>query len=73
MTEQNFSYEPLEAFGDGLTTRRPWNVSALQGVELLNGRAAMVGLTAAMIIEWWTGKGIRAQLLAVVQWYLQLG
>ena len=73
MTEENFNYEPLEAFGEGLTTRRPWNVSALQGVELLNGRAAMVGLSAAVLIEWCTGKGISSQLLAVVHWYLQLG
>ena len=73
MTKENFNYEPLEAFGEGLTTRRPWNVSALQGVELLNGRAAMVGLSAAVLIEWCTGKGISSQLLAVVHWYLQLG
>jgi len=73
MTDPQFSYEPPEAFGEGLTKPRPWNVSALQGVERLNGRAAMVGFAAAVIIEWLSGKGISAQLLAVVQWYLQLG
>lgn len=73
MTEQNFRYEPLEAFGEGLTTRRPWNVGALKQVEQLNGRVAMLGFSAAVLIEWLTGLGIRGQLVGVVRWYLQLG
>ena len=73
MTEDNFRYEPLEAFGEGLTTRRPWNVSALKQVEQLNGRVAMLGFTAAVLLEWITGLGIQGQLVGLVRWYLQLG
>lgn len=69
-TSEGFSYEPVERFGEGLTTQRPWNVSALSGVELLNGRAAMLGFTAAVLGEWLTGEGILGQLAGVLRWYL---
>lgn len=75
MTQPNrppsdFLYEPLEAFGEGLTTRRPWNVAALQAVELLNGRVAMLGFAAALIGELLTGRGPAGQVLALLRWYL---
>jgi hypothetical protein len=70
MPEPNFSYEPLEAFGEGLTTRRPWNVEALRQVEQLNGRVAMLGFLAALVGEWITGHGPAAQVVALVRWYL---
>ena len=65
-----FQYEPVEKFGEGLTTRRPWNTDALAGVERLNGRVAMLGFAAALIGEWLTGHGPAGQLLAVLRWYL---
>ena len=65
-----FSYEPVERFGEGLTTNRPWNVSALSGVERLNGRVAMLGFLAAVVGEQLTGEGIVGQLAAVLHWYL---
>ena len=65
-----FRYEPLERFGEGLTTRRPWNTTALAGVERLNGRVAMVGFAAAVVGEWLTGHGPAGQLLALLRWYL---
>ena len=70
MPDQRFQYEPLEAFGDGLTTRRPWNTSALAAVERLNGRTAMVGFAAAVIGEYFTGHGAAGQVLALIRWYL---
>jgi hypothetical protein len=65
-----YLYEPLERFGEGLTTRRPWNTTALAGVERLNGRVAMVGFAAAVVGEWITGHGPAGQLLALLRWYL---
>jgi hypothetical protein len=65
-----YLYEPLERFGEGLTTRRPWNTTALAGVERLNGRVAMVGFAAALVGEWLTGHGPAGQLLALLRWYL---
>lgn len=65
-----FQYEPVEKFGEGLTTRRPWNTEALATVERLNGRVAMLGFAAALIGEWLTGHGPAGQLLAVLRWYL---
>jgi hypothetical protein len=65
-----FRYEPTERFGEGLTTARPWNVAALQGVELLNGRVAMLGFLAALLGEWLTGRGIVGQLALLLRWLL---
>lgn len=66
-----YQYEPLERFGEGLTTRRPWNTSALAAVERLNGRVAMLGFLAAVLGEWITGYGPAGQLLALLRWYLR--
>lgn len=68
--QQPFQYEPVERFGEGLTTNRPWNTTALAGVELLNGRVAMLGFAAALVGEWLTGYGPAGQVLALVRWYL---
>jgi hypothetical protein len=65
-----FRYEPLERFGEGLTTSRPWNVSALAGVELLNGRVAMLGFLAAIVGERLSGRGIVGQLGLLLRWLL---
>ena len=73
MTRPAFQYEQPERFGESLTTARPWNKSALTFVERLNGRAAMVGFSAAVLGELFTGQGIVGQLSGVVQWYLELG
>ncbi|MCT0217439.1 high light inducible protein [Synechococcus sp. CS-1329] len=70
MSSDNFRYEPVEKFGEGLSTSRPWNTTALAGVELLNGRVAMLGFSAAIVGEWLTGQGIVGQLGAVLAWYL---
>ena len=70
MPEPRFDSEPVEAVGEGLTTNRPWNTSALAGVERLNGRTAMVGFAAALIGEWITGYGPAGQVLALIRWYL---
>jgi len=70
MDKDQFLYEPLEKFGEGLTTSRPWNTQALAGVELLNGRVAMLGFLAAIVGEWLTGQGIVGQLTVVLRWYL---
>ncbi|MCT0249161.1 chlorophyll a/b-binding protein [Synechococcus sp. CS-205] len=70
MSSNEFRYEPVERFGEGLTTSRPWNTTALAGVELLNGRVAMLGFSAAIVAEGLTGKGIVGQLQAVLAWYL---
>jgi hypothetical protein len=68
--EPTFHYEPLERFGEGLTSRRPWNTRALSGVERLNGRVAMLGFAAAVIGEWITGHGPAGQVLDLLRWYL---
>jgi hypothetical protein len=68
--KQDYIYEPLEAFGEGLTTRRPWNTTALAGVERLNGRVAMLGFAAALLGEWITGHGPAGQIVALLRWYL---
>jgi hypothetical protein len=73
MTKPAYQYEPVEAFGESLTTAKPWNKQALVVVERLNGRVAMVGFTAAVVGEWISGEGIIGQLLGVLQWYLNLG
>jgi hypothetical protein len=65
-----FQYEPGERFGEGLTTARPWNVAALRGVELLNGRVAMLGFLAAVLGEAFTGRGIVGQLALLLRWLL---
>jgi hypothetical protein len=70
LSEDPFRYEPLERFGEGLTTRRPWNIAALAGVERLNGRVAMVGFAAALVGEWITGYGPAGQVLGLLRWYL---
>lgn len=70
MAHQQFQYEPVEKFGEGLTTRRPWNKSALAEVELLNGRVAMLGFAAALIGELITGRGPVGQVLGLLRWYL---
>ena len=70
MADPAFRYEPGERFGEGLTTARPWNVSALASVERLNGRVAMVGFAAALLGEWLTGHGPAGQVLALLRWYL---
>ena len=73
MTKPAYQYEPIEAFGESLTTAKPWNKQALAMVERLNGRVAMVGFTAAVVGECISGEGITGQLLGVLQWYLNLG
>lgn len=70
MSEPSFQYEPVERFGEGLTTRRPWNTEALRGVEQLNGRVAMLGFAAALVGELISGHGPAGQVLALVRWYL---
>jgi len=71
MSDPAFRYEPLEKFGEGLTTSRPWNTSALAAVERLNGRVAMLGFLAAVIGELISGHGPAGQLLALLRWYLR--
>lgn len=70
MANDSFRYEPLERFGEGLTTSRPWNTAALASVERLNGRVAMLGFAAAVLGELITGHGPAGQLLALLNWYL---
>ena len=70
MNKQEFRYEPVEAFGKSMTSQQPWDVSALAGVEQLNGRVAMVGFAAALIGEWLTGYGPAGQVMALLRWYL---
>lgn len=72
MTQEPYRYEPLERFGEGLTTRRPWNTAALAAVERLNGRVAMVGFAAALLGELISGHGPAGQVLALVRWYLSV-
>ena len=71
MPSDPFQYEPLERFGEGLTTRRPWNTNALAGVERLNGRVAMIGFFAALIGERVTGHGPAGQVIDLLRWYLR--
>ena len=73
MSQPSFRYEEPERFGESLTTARPWNRSALSEVERLNGRVAMLGFLAAVVLEKATGLGIAGQLGAALRWYLQLG
>jgi hypothetical protein len=70
MAPQQFRYEPVEAFGRSMTSARPWNTSALEAVERLNGRVAMLGFAAALIGEWISGHGPAGQVIALVRWYL---
>jgi hypothetical protein len=71
VSEPRFRYEPYERFGEGLTTRRPWNTAALAMVERLNGRVAMLGFVAALIGELISGRGPAGQVLALIHWYLR--
>ena len=64
MTKPSYQYEPIEAFGESLTTAKPWNTNALEMVERLNGRVAMVGFAAAVVGEWISGKALVASCLA---------
>ncbi len=68
--DKPYLYEPVERFGEGLTTQRPWNKDALAAVERLNGRVAMLGFLAALIGEAISGKGIVGQLSSMVRWLL---
>lgn len=70
MTKDEFRYEPVERFGVSMTSPRPWNTRALAGVELLNGRVAMLGFAAALIGELLTGQGMVGQLKLMLAWYL---
>ena len=70
MEEPKYLYQPLEKFGEGLTTKRPWNITALQQVELLNGRVAMLCFMAGLTAEMLTGRGILSQLLWIGGWFL---
>ncbi|WP_094559520.1 chlorophyll a/b-binding protein [Synechococcus sp. 8F6] len=68
--QSKFLYEPVERFGASMTSPKPWNTRALAGVELLNGRVAMLGFAAAIAGELLTGKGMVGQLTALLRWYL---
>jgi hypothetical protein len=68
--DDQYLYEPVERFGEGLTTQRPWNKGALAAVELLNGRVAMLGFLAALIGEAISGNGIVGQLGSMARWLL---
>ena len=70
MARPHFQYEPVEKFGEGLTTVRPWNTKALAAVEQLNGRVAMLGFAAALIGERLTGHGPAGQLVDLLLWVL---
>ena len=70
MSKEAFRYEPVERFGASMTSARPWNTRALAGVELLNGRVAMLGFAAALIGELLTGKGMVGQLKLLLAWFL---
>jgi len=70
MADSHYLYGPIEAFGWSLTTRRPWNASALEFVERLNGRTAMVGFAAAVVGELITGHGPAGQVIGLIRWYL---
>jgi hypothetical protein len=68
--DTNIVVMPIEKFGEGLTTARPWNVAALAGVERLNGRVAMLGFLAAVFGEVISGEGILGQLRLILRWVL---
>lgn len=68
--QDGFAYEPVERFGESMTTAKPWNRTALQAVELLNGRVAMLGFAAAIVGELLTGEGMVGQLGLILRWYL---
>lgn len=70
MRKATYINEPVEKFGESLTTTRPWNRQALAGVERLNGRVAMLGFAAALVGEWFTGHGPAGQVMALLRWYL---
>ncbi len=70
MDEKGYRYEPIEKFGEGLTTNRPWNIQALGAVERLNGRVAMLGFLAAVVGELVTGRGMVGQLELMLRWIL---
>ena len=70
MPQRVYETLPVEAFGESLTSRRPWNVQALASVERLNGRVAMLGFAAALIGELISGHGPAGQVVALVRWYL---
>jgi hypothetical protein len=70
MNDNQYRYEPLEKFGEGLTTSRPWNTKSLAMVERLNGRVAMLGFIAAILGEALTGQGMVGQLGLWLHWYL---
>ena len=70
MADPHYHYEPVEAFGESPTTRRPWNTTALEFVERLNGRTAMVGFAAAVVGELITGHGPAGQVIGLIRWYL---
>jgi hypothetical protein len=70
MTKEVFRYEPVERFGASMTSARPWNTRALAGVELLNGRVAMLGFAAALIGERLTGQGMVGQMKLLLAWFL---
>ena len=70
MPDQHYQYEPIETFGASLTTSRPWNTSALEIVERINGRTAMVGFAAAIVGECITGHGPAGQVMDLIRWYL---
>ena len=73
LTRQTLQYESPLRCGYSLPPLRPWDLSALGEVELPNGRAAMLGFMAAIVVERITGYGIVVQLTGVVRWYLDLG
>jgi hypothetical protein len=66
----SFRYEPVERFGESMTSPRPWNVNALAAVERLNGRVAMLGFAAALLGEMLTGQGMVGQLGLMLRWLL---
>jgi hypothetical protein len=70
MTQDAFRYEPVERFGASMTSPRSWNTRALAGVELLNGRVAMLGFAAALIGELLTGQGMVGQMKLLLAWFL---
>jgi hypothetical protein len=69
-TAPRFHYEPVERFGESMTSPKPWNTAALASVERLNGRVAMLGFAAAIAGELLTGKGMVGQLAGLLSWYL---
>ncbi len=68
MAQPRHRFEPVERFGQSLTTPRPWNTAALAGVERLNGRVAMLGFVAAIAGEVITGRGPAGQLALWLLW-----